>query len=73
MQRVYSINSTWMDVAGEFHKLGIDKPEVLPTDASLMQRIHNRMLRAQIDKLNGRDFKADETEPHSIVARRIAD
>ena len=25
-----------MDVAGEFHKFGIDKPEVLPTDASLM-------------------------------------
>ena len=43
------------DVAGEFHKFGIDKPEVLPTDASLMQRIHNRMLRAQIEKLDGRD------------------
>lgn len=56
-----------MDVAGEFHKFGIDKPEVLPTDASLMQRIHNRMLRAQIEKLDGRDFKADEQAAFSLL------
>ena len=56
-----------MDVAGEFHKFGIDKPEVLPTDASLMQRIHNRMLRAQIEKLDGRDFKADEQAAFNLL------
>ena len=56
-----------MDVAGEFHKFGIDKPGVLPTDASLMQRIHNRMLRAQIEKLDGRDFKADEQAAFNLL------
>ena len=40
------------DVAEDFHCLKIDKPDVLPADAPQMQRIHNRMLRAQIDKLN---------------------
>ena len=45
------------DVAEDFHCLKIDKPDVLPADAPQMQRIHNRMLRAQIDKLNGKDFR----------------
>ncbi|MDE6349136.1 MAG: bifunctional fucokinase/L-fucose-1-P-guanylyltransferase, partial [Bacteroides sp.] len=47
---------------------GICKPEVLPTDASLMQRIHNRMLRAQIEKLNSEhpDW-ADEQAAFSLL------
>ncbi len=45
------------DVAEDFHCLKIDKPDVLPADAPQMQRIHNRMLRAQIDKLNGKTFR----------------
>ena len=55
------------DVAGNFHNLEIDKPEVLPADAPQMQRIHNRMLRAQIDKLNGKDFQNDEREAFGLL------
>lgn len=55
------------NVAGEFHKFGLDKPEILPTDAPLMQRIHNRMLRAQIGKLSDEDFKTDEQKAFSLL------
>lgn len=55
------------DVAGEFHRFGHEKPEVLPADAPLMQRIHNRMLRARIENLNGADFKADEQAAFSLL------
>ena len=55
------------NVAGEFHRFGLDKPELLPADAPLMQRIHNRMLRAQIEKLSGEDSKADEQEAFGLL------
>ena len=55
------------DVAEDFHCLKIDKPDVLPSDAPQMQRIHNRMLRAQIDKLNGKDFQNDEKEAFGLL------
>lgn len=56
-----------MDVADEFHKSGTANPEVLPEDAPLMQRIHNRMLRAQIEKLDGKDFQADEQAAFGLL------
>ena len=40
---------------------------MLPADAPQMQRIHNRMLRAQIDKLNGKDFQNDEKEAFGLL------
>lgn len=55
------------DVAEDFHCLKIDKLDVLPADAPQMQRIHNRMLRAQIDKLNGKDFQNDEKEAFGLL------
>lgn len=55
------------DVAEDFHCLKIDKPDVLPADAPQMQRIHNRMLRVQIDKLNGKDFQNDEKEAFELL------
>lgn len=55
------------DVAGDFYRLKIDKPDVLPADAPQMQRIHNRMLRAQIDKLNGKSFQNDEKEAFGLL------
>ena len=55
------------DVAEDFHCLKIDKPDVLPADAPQMQRLHNRMLRAQIDKLNGKDFQNDEKEAFGLL------
>lgn len=56
-----------VNVAGEFHQFGLDKPEILPTDAPLMQRIHNRMLRAQIEKLSNEDSKTDEQEAFALL------
>ncbi len=55
------------DVAEDFHRLKLDKPDVLPADAPQMQRIHNRMLRAQIDKLNGKNFQNDEKEAFGLL------
>lgn len=55
------------DVATDYHRLGLNKPDALPADAPQMQRIHNRMLRAQIDKLNGRDFQSDEKEAFGLL------
>lgn len=55
------------DVATDYHRLGLDKPDVLPVDAPQMQRIHNSMLRAQIDKLSNNDFKNDEKEAFALL------
>lgn len=48
------------DVATEFHRYGLEAPVVLPEDAPLMQRIHNRMLRARIGQLAGRTSDDEE-------------
>lgn len=56
-----------VDVANDFHTFKLEKPKVLSADAPLMQRIHNRMLRAQIEKLNDKDFKRDEEAAFSLL------
>ncbi len=55
------------DVANHFHHFGLSKPDELPADAPLMQRIHNRMLRAQIEKLNGKEFMPDEQAAFGLL------
>lgn len=55
------------DIAGEFAHYGLPAPELLPDDAPLMQRIHNRMLRARIEKLGGKDFKTDEQGAFALL------
>lgn len=55
------------DAAREYHRLDLPKPAPLPDDAPLMQRIHNRMLRAQVDKLGGADYKADEQAAFGLL------
>lgn len=55
------------DIAGEFVHYGLPAPELLPDDAPLMQRIHNRMLRARIEKLGGKDFKTDEQGAFALL------
>ena len=60
-------NRSGNSASAGFHCLKIDKPDVLPADAPQMQRIHNRMLRAQIDKLNGKDFLNDEKEAFGLL------
>ena len=59
------------DVADEFHRFSLPKPAVLSADAPLMQRIHNRMLRAQIDKLNGTDHCTDEQTAFALLGEGI--
>ncbi|MDR0962966.1 MAG: bifunctional fucokinase/L-fucose-1-P-guanylyltransferase [Mediterranea sp.] len=48
------------DAAHRFHELRLEKPALLAADAAPMQRMHNRMLRAQIDLLNGKEYRDDE-------------
>ncbi|MDR1005160.1 MAG: bifunctional fucokinase/L-fucose-1-P-guanylyltransferase [Prevotellaceae bacterium] len=55
------------DAAQAFHRFDLPKPDVLPTEAPRMQRIHNHMLRAQIDKLNGADVRNDECEAFGLL------
>lgn len=55
------------DVAGEFHRLSLPKPEPLSDEVPLMQQIHNRMLRARIDKLDGKEYGADEQTAFSLL------
>lgn len=55
------------DVAEEFHQFGLTKPDILPEDTSQMQRIHNRMLRARIDKLAGNEFEEDEKAAFALL------
>lgn len=55
------------DVADEFCRYGLSAPDILPDDAPLMQRIHNRMLRARIEKLAGKDFRPDEQSAFGLL------
>lgn len=55
------------DAAREYHRLDLPKPALLPDDAPLMQRIHNSMFRAQVDKLDGADYKADEQAAFGLL------
>ena len=55
------------DAAREYHRLGLPEPAPLPDDAPLMQRIHNRMFRAQVDKLGGAEYKADEQAAFALL------
>lgn len=55
------------DVADEFCRYGLSAPDILPDDAPLMQRIHNRMLRARIEKLAGKDFRTDEQSAFGLL------
>ena len=55
------------DAAREFHCLNIPAPAVLPADAPQMQRIHNRMLRAQIAKYNSQPFEEEEAAAFGLL------
>lgn len=58
-----------LDMAHEYERMKLSAPEVLPTDADEMQRIHNRMLRSMIYSLEGDAVKAgeEETEAFSLL------
>lgn len=54
------------DAAHEFSQMNLSIPEILPDDVAQMNRIHNRMLRARIMKLN--DDKRYEEEKSKAFA-----
>ena len=53
------------DAANEFVRLNLDVPAVLKEDAAPMVRIHNRMLRARILKLQGNEGCKEKNKPRS--------
>ncbi|MDR0976143.1 MAG: bifunctional fucokinase/L-fucose-1-P-guanylyltransferase, partial [Prevotellaceae bacterium] len=55
------------DAARNFHELSLPKPAALPPTAPAMQRMHNCMLRAQIDLLDGRDHRDDEQAAFALL------
>ncbi|MBQ8673537.1 MAG: bifunctional fucokinase/L-fucose-1-P-guanylyltransferase [Bacteroides sp.] len=61
------------DAAREFQRYGLSMPGVLSDDASLMSRIHNRMLRAQVAKLSGADGSGDEQAAFGLLREGLLD
>lgn len=59
------------NVAEEFHRFRLEAPAILPADAPQMQRIHNRMLRAQIQKLGGQSFEEDERSAFGLLREGV--
>lgn len=55
------------DAALEMVRGGLDVPAVLPEDASPMPRMHNRMLRARMMKLQGREYKVEEQAAFGLL------
>ena len=55
------------DAAQQFHHFQLPAPRILPAEAPLMQRIHNRMLRAQVGKLNGNENPEDEAKAFALL------
>ena len=48
-------------------------PELLPEDALQMSRIHNRMLRARILKLDGKDYRPEEQAAFDLLRDGLLD
>lgn len=59
------------DVASEFHRFGLAKPDVLPGDSAPMTRIRNHMLRSRIDELNGADGSFDEAMAFGLLRDEV--
>lgn len=55
------------DAAAEMVCEGVDAPGLLPDEASLASRMHNRMLRARMMKLQGRESKAEEQAAFGLL------
>lgn len=56
------------DAANEFIRFNLDVPAILKEDSAPMLRIHNRMLRARIMKLQGNDnYKEEEQAAFQLL------
>ena len=67
MRRVYSISLTCKTQPIEFVRLNLEVPAVLKEDAAPMVRIHNRMLRARILKLQGNEGCKEEQAAFQLL------
>ncbi|NDV58581.1 bifunctional fucokinase/fucose-1-phosphate guanylyltransferase [Bacteroides sp. 519] len=55
------------NAAEEFTRLNLDTPSVLAEDATVMTRIHNRMLRSRIRKLKGEEYITEENSAFELL------
>lgn len=67
----YQVNLA--DAAEEFHEDGLDMPAELPADAPLMTRIHDAMFRSQLERLNGGEYKKEETRAFSLLRQGLVE
>ena len=61
------------DVAKKYSEYNIELPAVLSDDALPMQRIHDAMFRAQVQKLRGEDYNENENKAFSLLQKQIVD
>ncbi|MCD8262700.1 MAG: bifunctional fucokinase/L-fucose-1-P-guanylyltransferase [Bacteroides sp.] len=59
------------DAAVHFNREGLAIPELLPKEASVMNRIHNRMFRAYTAKLAGKGYREEEEGAFSLLREGI--
>ena len=55
------------DAAEEMTRFGLEAPAVLPEDALFMSRIHNRMLRARMKELQGKEYQEDKSAAFGLL------
>lgn len=61
------------DAAGEFNKLNLDIPALLPPETSAMTRIHNHMLRGRILKLRNREYEQEEAAAFDLLREGLTE
>jgi galactokinase/mevalonate kinase-like predicted kinase len=55
------------DAAAEFAAAGLPAPPILPADAPLMKQAHDRMFRACLLRLEGKDYEAEQQQAFSLL------
>lgn len=60
------------DAADEFVKHGVLLPDVLPADAPLMKRVHDRMFRSRVMRLSGKAYKQEEQMAFALLRDGLA-
>lgn len=55
------------DVASEYSKARLVLPDVLPSDAPVMKRIHDRMFRARTLQLSGKEYLEEQQQAFSLL------
>lgn len=55
------------DAAGEMARAGLEVPAILPDGESPLSRMHNRMLRARMMKLQGKEYASEEQAAFGLL------